>query len=68
MASGIPVVHVVDDDLSFRSGVARLLRAAGYKFALYESGDQFLEDPSTKEPGCILLDVRMAGLSGLELQ
>jgi FixJ family two-component response regulator len=63
-----PIVHVVDDDASFRWAVARLLRAAGYQVALYESGDHFLADPNDKEPGCILLDVRMAGLSGLELQ
>src|SRR5579863_7910717 len=68
MNSRIPVVHVVDDDASFRQAVGRLLRASGYEVALYESGDRFLDDPNSKEPGCILLDMRMSGLSGLELQ
>jgi FixJ family two-component response regulator len=61
-------VHVVEDDASFRTAVARLLRTFGYQVALYESGDQFLADATCKEPGCILLDMRMSGLSGLELQ
>jgi FixJ family two-component response regulator len=68
MSSGTPVIHVVDDDASFRNAVARLLRASGYQVALYESGDHFLANPQRNGPGCILLDVRMSGLSGLELQ
>jgi FixJ family two-component response regulator len=68
MTSQMSIVHVVDDNASFRRAVARLLRTAGYQVALYESGEQFLDDPSSKEPGCILLDVLMSGLSGLELQ
>ena len=62
------VIHVVDDDKSFRNAVARLLRAAGYQVALYESGDHLLTNPPGSGPGCILLDMRMSGLSGLELQ
>jgi FixJ family two-component response regulator len=68
MMSASPVVHIVDDDASFRTAVARLLRAAGYEVALYESGDQVLKNPPGNQPGCILLDMRMAGMSGLELQ
>jgi FixJ family two-component response regulator len=68
MTSAAPVVHVVDDDASFRTAVARLLRASGYRVALYESGDKFLEHPLDAEPGCILLDLRMEGVSGLDLQ
>jgi FixJ family two-component response regulator len=68
MNARTPVVHVVDDDESFRKAVARLLRASGYAVVLYESGDRFLDDPSSEAPGCILLDMRMSGLSGLELQ
>jgi RNA polymerase sigma factor (sigma-70 family) len=63
-----PLVHVVDDDASFRTAIARLLRTAGYEVALYESGDQFLQNPPGLGPGCILLDMRMRGLNGLELQ
>ena len=62
------VLHVVDDDASFRTAIGRLLRAAGYAVVVYQSGDEFLECPRREEPGCILLDIRMPGLSGLELQ
>jgi FixJ family two-component response regulator len=68
MITAPPVIHVVDDDTSFRTAIARPLRASGYQVALYESGDQFLKGPLHNEPGCILLDMRMAGLDGLELQ
>jgi FixJ family two-component response regulator len=63
-----PVVHVVDDDAGFRKAIARLLQASGYRVALYESGDRLIENPPGSDPGCILLDMRMTGLSGLELQ
>jgi len=63
-----PVLHVIDDDASFRTAIGRLLRASGYEVVLYQSGDEFLESPRREEPGCILLDIRMPGLSGLELQ
>jgi FixJ family two-component response regulator len=62
------VVHVIDDDASWRKSVARLLSAAGYKTVLYESAQGFLDAPSVDAVGCILLDVRMPGISGLELQ
>ena len=63
-----PVIHVVDDDASFRTAVTRLLRASGYQVALYESALQLLDKPPDTEAGCILLDVRMPDLSGPELQ
>jgi FixJ family two-component response regulator len=68
MIAESPVVHIVDDDGSFRTAVARLLQASGYQVALYESARQLLEKPPGTEPGCILLDVRMPGVSGPELQ
>lgn len=61
-------VHVIDDDASWRTSVQRLLEAAGYQVALYESAERFLENPSLDSPGCILLDVRMPGLTGPQLQ
>jgi len=63
-----PLVHIVDDDAGFRTAIARLLQASGYRVALYESGDRLLESVPGCEPGCILLDIRMTGLGGLELQ
>jgi len=62
-----PTVHIVDDDTSFRTAVGRLLEASGYRVAAYESGEELLARPPSG-PGCILLDLQMPGLSGLELQ
>jgi len=64
----MPLIHIVDDDAAFRTSIARVLKACGYRVALYESGDRLLETAPSAEPGCILLDLRMAGLNGLELQ
>ena|SRR5712671_852601 len=63
------VVHVVDDDDSFRTSVARLLRAFGYEVAVYKSAHALLERlPDDGDSGCILLDVQIPGLRGPELQ
>jgi FixJ family two-component response regulator len=68
MSDPSPLIHIVDDDASYRAAVARLLEASGYRVALYASAAQLLETPPPVEAGCILLDVQMDGLSGLELQ
>lgn len=68
MTAAFGMVHVVDDDASWRQSAARLLTAAGYQVALYESALRFLETANVDGPGCILLDVRMPGLTGLQLQ
>jgi RNA polymerase sigma factor (sigma-70 family) len=63
------LVHVIDDDASFRTAVARRLKLAGYDVETYSSAQQLLDRlPDAETPGCILLDVQMPGLSGLELQ
>jgi FixJ family two-component response regulator len=62
------LIHIVDDDASFRKSLAQLLQACGYEVALYDSAEQVLQLPPDARPGCILLDVRMPGLSGPELQ
>jgi FixJ family two-component response regulator len=63
------IVHVVDDDASFRTAIQRRLEMAGYRVLTYASGQQLLDQlPDENEPGCILLDVRMPGVSGPELQ
>ena len=59
-----PQVHLIDDDLSVRKSVTRLLRVAGYRAVAYCSADEFLETSPMAEDGCILLDLRMPGLSG----
>lgn len=63
-----PTIHVVDDDAAFRTAMSRLLGACGYRVAVYESAAQLLAAPTSSEPGCILLDVQMSGLSGPQLQ
>ena len=62
------IIHVVDDDLSFRTAMNRLLTACGFRVSLYESAKRLLDQVPGAEPGCILLDVRMPGLNGPELQ
>lgn len=68
MTSPPPIVHVIDDDASFRRAIGRLLSASDYRAVLYESADHFAENPPAQERGCILLDIQMPGRSGLELQ
>jgi FixJ family two-component response regulator len=68
MSEPAPLIHVVDDDVAYRTAVSRLLEASGYRVALYASANQLLQSPPAAEPGCILLDVQMEGLSGLQLQ
>ena len=62
------LIHVVDDDESLRTAVLRLLDAAGFEARGYASSGDFLLDPLPDRPGCVLLDVRMPGPSGLDLQ
>jgi FixJ family two-component response regulator len=68
MSLSLPIIHVVDDDPSFRTAVTRLLRAAKYEVRSYASAAEFLDSDPCAEPGCILLDLRMPGASGLDLQ
>jgi FixJ family two-component response regulator len=63
-----PTIHVVDDDASLRGALQRLLAAAGYCVRTYGSAGEFLLDPPRDAPGCLLLDVRLPGPSGLDLQ
>jgi FixJ family two-component response regulator len=62
------LVGIVDDDLSVRKGLARLVKAAGYRVEVFASAREFLARPQLEVPCCLLLDVRMPGLTGLELQ
>lgn len=62
------IVHVVDDDESLRTAVSRLLRAAGYEVHTYASAGEFALARTPDLHGCVLLDVRMPGPSGLDLQ
>lgn len=61
-------IFVVDDDEGMRKGVRFLLRAAGYQVECFDSGKAFLNGYEPIDRGCALLDIRMPGMSGLELQ
>jgi FixJ family two-component response regulator len=61
-------IHIVDDDESIRASLSDLLRSVGYDVRAYDSAKAFLSDAPKDTPGCIIADVRMPGLSGLELQ
>jgi two-component system, LuxR family, response regulator FixJ len=62
------VVHVVDDDAAIRRSVAFMLKTSGHQVAIYESGNDLLKQSDDLEQGCILLDIRMPGMDGLEVQ
>ena len=62
------LVSVVDDDPSVRRSLARLVKGAGYRVEAYASAHEFLSRPPEEGPACLLLDVRMPGLTGLDLQ
>ena len=61
-------IHVVDDDASFRTAIARLVRAGGLEVRSYPSAVEFLAVPAGIAPGCVLVDLHMPGPSGLDLQ
>ena len=62
------LISVVDDDVSVRDSTRTLLRSAGYKVAIFESAEQFLESSSLSETECLIVDIGMPGMDGLELQ
>jgi DNA-binding NtrC family response regulator len=61
-------VYVVDDDASVREAVGRLVRSAGWRVETFASAQEFLASPWAEVPSCLILDVRLPGLSGLDLQ
>jgi len=63
-----PTIHVIDDDQDVRKAMAFLLGSAGYAVRVHESATAFLATLDTLQPGCIVSDVRMPGIDGLELQ
>ena len=62
------LVGIVDDDPSVRKGLARLVTSAGYRVEVFASAREFLARPQQEDLSCVLLDVRMPGLTGLDLQ
>ena len=68
MATVSPLVCIVDDNPSVRKSLARLARTAGHDVEVFASAAEFLARPQQDRPCCLVLDVRMPGLTGLELQ
>lgn len=63
-----PLARIVDDEETVRNFESFTLRVAGIQTVVYESAEDFLEHDDMRHPGCVVLDVRMPGMSGLELQ
>jgi len=68
MSETAPIVYVVDDDTSFLSAISRLLRANGFSVKTYSSAPEFLAQRDALAPGCVLADLRMPQMNGLDLQ
>ena len=63
-----PVIFVVDDDAAVRRAVRRLMSSLEYSIRLFASAEQFLSTTDTGTPGCLILDLNLPGMSGLQLQ
>lgn len=66
--SQVPTVFLIDDDQAVRDAIGLLLQASGLSVETFASATEFLDAGVVQRPGCLLLDVRMPGLSGLDLQ
>lgn len=62
------MVCVVDDDFSVRKSLSNLLKSAGYRTVSFASGEEFLASSVSDEAACVLLDLKMTGMQGLEVQ
>src|ERR1700674_6086200 len=63
-----PIVFVVDDDASMRNALANLFRSVGLQSALFGSGSELLRSKLPDVPSCLVLDIRLPGISGLDFQ
>ena len=63
----MPVISIVDDDPSVRRALGRLLQAVGYRVEVFASADEFLDSAPMGRIACLVLDVRLDGMSGLDL-
>jgi FixJ family two-component response regulator len=68
MASTAPLISVVDDDLSVRRALRRLVQSAGYTVATFASASEFLDSPALARAACVVLDISLNGMSGFDLQ
>jgi two-component system response regulator FixJ len=63
-----PIVHIVDDDSAIRSSLSILMKSVGFDSRAYASAEAFLDQADFERQGCLVVDVRMHGMSGIELQ
>ena len=68
MTAARPLVFVIDDDESVRKGLKRLLQSASYESELFKSASEFLARPPHPGPACVIVDVKMPGVSGIDFQ
>lgn len=68
MSHAMPIVFIVDDDISVRESLELLIRSAGWQPELFKSAQEFLARPRALVPSCLLLDVNLPDLNGLDLQ
>jgi FixJ family two-component response regulator len=66
--SSNPLVSIVDDDASVRAGMSSLIRSLGYRVAVFASAEAFLASPHLHDTRCLVVDIQMPGMSGLDLQ
>ena len=64
----IPMISIVDDDDSVRTALKSLIDSVGFRAEVFGSGEEFLKSPCLAQTDCLIADVRMPGMSGLELQ
>jgi FixJ family two-component response regulator len=64
----VPVISIIDDDASVRIATNRLIRSLGYAAFTFASAEEFLRSPQLAETSCVITDVQMPGMSGIELQ
>jgi FixJ family two-component response regulator len=64
----IPVISIVDDDESVRTALKSLIDSVGFRAEVFCSGEEFLKSPAVAQTDCLIADVRMPGMTGLELQ
>ena len=65
---GVPLISIVDDDDFFRNSLDNLIRSLGFRVQGFSSAEAFLNSDQVRDTACLILDVRMPGMSGLELQ
>ncbi len=64
----VPVISIIDDDASVRAATNRLVRSLGYIACTFASADEFLRSPHVDTTSCVIADIQMPGMSGVELQ